>query len=379
MREIDRNVYPVGIQDFAKLREKGFVYVDKTAALFPLIEKGGFFFLSRPRRFGKSLMISTLEAYYNGRRDLFKGLALESLTDEWDPRPVFHLDLNNGLYETTEGLMSILNYNLEVWENSYGVDKKDRNVAERFAHVIRSAYERTGRKVAILIDEYDKPLLNAFGKEELASAFRTILKSFYSNLKTMDRYIEIGMITGVARFSKVSIFSDLNNLRDISFDEEFAGICGITYDELLLYFQDGIRSLSEKQGKSLDEILRELRDNYDGYHFADVSPDVYNPFSLMSVFAARKIGNYWFKSGTPTYLVKLLERVNLNLPDLVPWEIDKDELESAGILSGDPIPAFYQSGYLTIKGYDREFDTYILDYPNREVKRGFTSSSSPII
>lgn len=368
---MSQNIYPVGIQDFAKLREKGLVYVDKTASLYPLIEKGGFFFLSRPRRFGKSLMISTLEAYYEGRRDLFKGLALDKLTDIWDPRPVLHLDLNNGLYSDIEGLLSILNYNLDKWEQRYVDEKCGENVSERFSHIIRSAFEKTGRKVAILIDEYDKPLLSAFGNETLASELRTILKSFYSNLKTMDRYIEIAVVTGVARFSQVSIFSDLNNLRDISFDDNFASICGVTSEELTEYFEDGIRALAEKNGKETTKIIAELKENYDGYHFAEQSPDIYNPFSLMNVFAANKIGSYWFKSATPSYLVKLIEKTELNLPDLVPWEIDRDELESAGILSGDPIPAFYQTGYLTIKSYDDQFETYTLDYPNREVKQGF--------
>ena len=362
---------PIGIQTFSKIISEGYVYVDKTAYLIPLVRDGGYYFLSRPRRFGKSLLLSTLEAYYQGRRDLFSGLALGGMTDDWEPHPVLHLDLNVGVYDCVDGLLSVLNSYLERWESLYGDRKRDRDVSERFGHIISSACEKTGKKVAILIDEYDKPLLNAFGNESLASELRKILKSFYANLKTMDQYIEIAVITGVARFSKVSVFSDLNNLRDISFEDNFAAICGVTSEELDQYFPDRIQAIADKSGRSFPEIREELRDNYDGYHFAKQSPDIYNPFSLLSAFAAMEIGKYWFRTGTPTYLVRLIENSDLNLPELAPCEIDRDELESAGILAGDPIPAFYQTGYLTIKKYEDDIDTYILDYPNKEVKEGF--------
>lgn len=364
------DIYPVGIQTFSEIRERGFVYVDKTEFIYKLFS-GKYYFLSRPRRFGKSVLLSTLEAYYQGRRDLFRGLAIDSLTDVWEERPVLRLDLNSGIYDSVEGLLSELNRYLEMWESIYGDEKKDRNVSERFGYVITRACELTGKRVAILIDEYDKPLLNAFGNEELAREFRTILKAFYSNLKTCDRYIEIAMITGVARFSKVSVFSDLNNLRDISFEDEFAAICGITAEEIDRYFESGIQAIADRKGKSYDEVRDALRESYDGYHFAKVSPDIYNPFSLLNAFAAREIGKYWFRTGTPTYLVRLLEKADLNLPTLVPYEIDGDELEAAGILAEDPIPAFYQTGYLTIKEYLPRYETYVLDYPNKEVKEGF--------
>lgn len=365
--------YPVGIQSFEKLIEGGYIYVDKTA-IIPLLKTGKYYFLSRPRRFGKSLLLSTLEAYYQGKRGLFKGLALDTLTDEWDPHPVLHLDLNNREYADEYSLIAEFNANLERWEELYGDEKRDRAPEERFAYVIRSAYEKTGKKVVILVDEYDKPLLNTIHRPELADIYRSQLKAFYSNLKTMDPCIEMAMLTGVARFSKVSIFSDLNNLRDISFDDEFASICGITSDELDKYFQAGIRSLAEKKRTTSEAIREELRKRYDGYHFSQESPDIYNPFTLINVFASKRMGDYWFSSGTPTYLVRLIERGAFPFRDIAPVSIESRTLESAGLLSTNPVPAFYQSGYLTIKGFDEQYEEYILDYPNEEVKRGFLYS-----
>ncbi len=368
MKEIK---YPVGIQTFEKIRNGGYLYVDKTETLYPLIKDGGYYFLSRPRRFGKSLMLTTLKAYYEGRRDLFKGLALDSLADDWEPRPVLHLDLNTGDYASAEKLEAGLKSHVKQWEKIYGTEDDEAPLSQRFGYVIKRAYEQSGRKVAILIDEYDKPMLRVIDNEKLASEFRNILKALYSNLKTMDAYIEIAVLTGVARFSKLSIFSDLNNLRDISFEEEFAPICGITSDELDKYFVDGIRKLADRANKTTEEIREELRLKYDGYHFADVSPDIYNPFSLMRAFTSLRLRDYWFMEGTPTYLVHLIEKVNLQPSSLAPCKIRANQLQSAGILTSDPIPAFYQTGYLTIKDYDEDFDSYILDYPNKEIKEGF--------
>ncbi|MDE5807270.1 MAG: ATP-binding protein [Muribaculaceae bacterium] len=377
----DEIKYPVGLQSFPEIRERGFLYVDKTQYIYNLIKQKGYYFLSRPRRFGKSLLLSTIEAYYQGRRDLFKGLALDSLTENWEPHPVLHLDLNNGNYTELAGLEEILDMHLKTWEREFEVEGTKENPKAspsiRFSNIIRTACKKSGKKVVILIDEYDKPLLNAVGDEELENDFRSLLKSLYSNLKSMDKYIELGFLTGVARFSKVSIFSDLNNLRDISFEEQFAGICGITSDELDSYFQAGIARLAEKEGTTPQETREMLRLNYDGYHFADVSPDVYNPFSLMNVFAKMRMGSYWFESGTPSYLVRLIEREQWLLRDLAPIEIEANILESAGLLSPDPIPSLYQTGYLTIKDFDRVFRTYTLDYPNREVRDGFISFLVP--
>ena len=366
--------YPVGVQSFEKIREEDFLYVDKTDLIFSIIKEKGYFFLSRPRRFGKSLLLSTLEAYYKGRRDLFKGLALDSLTEDWEPRPVLHLDLNNGNYTYSSGLLEKLNSQVADWEKSFGIvrnENKDESVSLRFGNLIKNLAEQTGRKVVILIDEYDKPLLNAINNPELSETYRSQLKAFYSNLKTMDPYIEMAMLTGVARFSKVSIFSDLNNLRDISFSYKFAAICGITADELDTYFQPGIHSLAEKMGVSREDVRAELRKRYDGYHFSETSPDIYNPFSLVNVFADNSMRDYWFASGTPTYLMRLIEKGEYPFSEISPTTIDRRYLESAGLLDSDPIPAFYQTGYITIKDYDSEFNEYLLAYPNEEVKYGF--------
>ena len=362
--------YPIGIQTFSEIIEGGYVYVDKTAFIKEL-SGGKYYFLSRPRRFGKSLFLSTLEAYYEGRRNLFRGVALDSLTEDWEPHPVFHLDLNNRNYKDQTSLIKQLNAHLEYWEEKYGDERKERDVEERFAYIIRKAYEQTGKKVVILIDEYDKPLLNTIDRPGLAECYRATLKSFYSTLKTQDRYIELAFITGVARFSKVSIFSDLNNLRDISFEDRYSAVCGVTSEELPVYFKEGIQELGSRMGKGAEEMTALLKKHYDGYHFSQSSPDIYNPFSLVNAFAKMDLGSYWFESGTPTYLVTLLGNINRQFSDLAPVEMDRTELESAGLLDSNPVPVFYQSGYLTIRGYDRDTDSYLLDYPNEEVKEGF--------
>ncbi|MBD5329472.1 MAG: AAA family ATPase [Bacteroides sp.] len=362
--------YPVGLQSFSEIIEGGYVYVDKTKFIHSL-SKGKYYFLSRPRRFGKSLFISTVEAYYKGRRELFKGLEIENLTDYWEEHPIFHLDLSNRNYKDENSLIKELNANLEIWEEKYGKEKCDRDPEERFAYLIRKAFEKTGKKVVILVDEYDKPLLSTIDRPELAESYRHILKAFYSNLKSLDSYIQLAILTGVARFSKVSIFSDLNNLRDISFEDSYSEICGVTSDELQKYFQEGISEIGKQLNQSEEEVSNMLRRNYDGYHFSRRSKDIYNPFSLVSAFAKNDIGSYWSDSGTPTYLVTLIQKMNLPFKNISPIEVDRVYLETAGLLASDPIPAFYQSGYLTISSYDSDTDSYILTYPNEEVKEGF--------
>jgi len=295
------------------MREGNYLYVDKTERIYDLILDGGPFFLSRPRRFGKSLLLSTIEAYFLGRRELFRGLALDRLTDDWEPHPVLHLDLNTGNYHNEASLVSKLDFELGRWEEVYGDEMKDRSAEERFAQVILNAYKSTGKKVVVLIDEYDKPLLSAVDRPELIDSYRTTLKAFYGNLKTMDQYIEFAMLTGVARFSKVSIFSDLNNVRDISFTIKYSDICGITATELRQMFQSGIVRLAKRYGVSPTEMEDILRLNYDGYHFSEVSEDIYNPFSLVNAFADNSIGSYWFGSSTPTSLVKLLQKEKWDL------------------------------------------------------------------
>ena len=370
--------YPVGIQSFPEIISGGYVYVDKTAFIHMLVREGKYYFLARPRRFGKSLLLSTIEAYFQGRRELFKGLALDSLTDDWDAHPVLHLDLNTADYTDPDSLNRVLNSFLDRWENLYGPTNHDTQPSLRFGEVIRNAFAKTGKQVVILIDEYDKPLLNCVDNEPLADRFRNMLKAFYGNLKSMDDYIKIGIMTGVARFSKVSIFSDVNNLRDISFQDEYSAICGISQREVDTYFDYGIRAIADKTGKSVEETRMDLRKIYDGYHFSRESEDIYNPYSLMYAFANKTIGDFWFESGTPSFLAKRVRNGHYRLKDLDSYYIDASALATAGIMSKNPIPVLFQSGYLTIKGYDEEFNQYILGYPNAEVKNSFLKALMPL-
>lgn len=370
--------YPVGIQSFSEIREGGYVYVDKTAYIHQLQKEGKYYFLSRPRRFGKSLLLSTIEAYFSGLRELFKGLAIDSLTDDWEPHPVLHLDLNTGEYNSYENLLTILDHALTKWETKYDLDCVTTVPSQRFGDVISGLHDKTGKKVVILIDEYDKPMLNAIDNEALADRLRSTLRAFYSNLKTMDRHIEFAMLTGVARFSKLSIFSDLNNLRDISFSPKFSGICGITTYELYRYFEAGIHCLAKRYSKTPDEIRQELKRRYDGYHFAENLQDIYNPFSLVNVFADERFENYWFSSGTPSYIVNLLKNKPWKLKEIEQYNIDATRLGNEGILSQEAIPTLFHSGYLTIKEYDATFNEFTLGYPNAEVEESFINFLRPI-
>lgn len=364
-------LYPVGIQNFEKIRREGYSYVDKTALLYQLVKTGQYYFLSRPRRFGKSLMISTLEAYFQGKRELFNGLAMESLEKDWTVHPVLHMDLNTRNYHDNESLLGILNQNLEGWEKLYGDEKKDRVPEERFMYVIQRAYEQTGHHVVILIDEYDKPMLQAITKPELQTEFRNTLKAFYGALKSCDAYIRFAMLTGVTKFSKVSVFSDLNNLRDISMVNQYAEICGISEEELHQYFEEDIQTLADKIGLGFEETCKQLQVNYDGYHFCYKSAGMYNPFSLLSTFANMQIGSYWFETGTPTYLVELMKLHHYRVDEIEHIVTSGPVLDSIDAASTDPVPVIYQSGYLTIKDYNAEFENYTLGFPNREVEQGF--------
>ena len=364
-------LYPIGIQNFEDLRKKDYIYVDKTALIYQLISTGKYYFLSRPRRFGKSLLISTLEAYFSGKRELFVGLEIEKLEKEWIEYPVLHMDLNTRNYHSRESLTGILNQNLEIWEKLYGDEKKDRVPEERFMYMIKRAYEVTGKKVVILIDEYDKPMLQAIGNPELQTEYRNTLKAFYGALKSCDGYIQFAMLTGVTKFGKVSVFSDLNNLMDISMINRFSEICGITEEELHRYFDDDIHTLAEKLGTSYEETCARLKQNYDGYHFTFKSPGMYNPFSILNTFANMQIDNYWFATGTPTYLVELMKRHNYDVKEIEDIVTSGPVLDSIDSTSTDPVPVIYQSGYLTIKDYNEEFENYTLGFPNREVEQGF--------
>lgn len=364
-------LYPVGIQNFDDLRNRKYIYVDKTALIYQLVSTGKYYFLSRPRRFGKSLLISTLEAYFSGRKELFKGLAIEQKEKEWIKYPVLHMDLNTRNYHDRDSLIGILNQNLETWEKLYGDEKKDRVPEERFMYIIKSAYEITGRKVVILVDEYDKPMLQTIGNPELQTEYRNILKAFYGALKSCDGFIHFAMLTGVTKFGKISVFSDLNNLMDISMINRFSEICGISEAELYMYFDDDIHILANKLGISYDNACKKLKMNYDGYHFSYDSPGMYNPFSLLNTFANMQIDNYWFATGTPTYLVELMKLHNYKVEEIEDIVTSGPVLDSIDSASTDPVPVIYQSGYLTLKDYNKEFENYTLGFPNREVEQGF--------
>ena len=373
---MSNTLYPIGIQNFEKLRKSGYLYVDKTELIYRLVKRGSYYFLSRPRRFGKSLLISTLEAYFQGKRELFQGLAMEELEREWVQHPIFHLDLNIEKYDSMESLGNILNDNLTRWENVYGREASEVSFPLRFAGVIRRAHEQTGQRVVILVDEYDKPMLQAIHNEELQQEFRNTLKPFYGVLKTMDGDIKFALLTGVTKFGKVSVFSDLNNLNDISMDNRYVALCGMTGEEIHRYFEADLRELASTQKMTYQETCDRLKESYDGYHFVENSEGIYNPFSVLNTFDKMKFGSYWFETGTPTYLVELLKQNHYNLEQMAHEETNSEVLNSI-YADESPIPVIYQSGYLTIKDYDEEFGNYTLGFPNREVEEGFIKFLMP--
>ena len=363
--------YPIGMQTFSQIIEEGYVYVDKTAYIKQLLNQSKFIFLSRPRRFGKSLLLSTLEAYFEGRRELFKGLAADSMDLDWTPRPVLHFDFNAENYSKEDGLEHLLDGLLRDYEKSYDRDPEDTTLSQRFKRIIKSAYEKTGRQVVILIDEYDKPLLDIEHNKDLYEKNQRTLKSFFGNLKSMDRYIRFAFITGVARFSRVSIFSDLNNLDDISMDKAYADICGWSEEELLRYFRPGIEDLAEERDEDFEETLTALRDYYDGYLFALKGSRLYNPYSVLKALKKLEINPYWFDSGTPTFLARRIKRQGTFPPDINGKKCDREALQAVGLNDRNPLPLMFQTGYLTIASYDRDTGLYELRFPNREVEKGF--------
>ena len=380
---------PIGIQSFEKLRNEGFKYVDKTETVYRLAKEGCYYFLSRPRRFGKSLFLSTLEAYFLGKKELFKGLAVERLEQDWAEYPVLHLDLNTNKYDNPEVLETKLGEALLQWEIKYDCTRPDLPLGMRFENVIRNVCEKTGRQVVILVDEYDKPMLEAIGRPELQEEYRATLKSFYGALKSCDAYIRFAFLTGVTKFGKVSVFSDLNHLMDLSMLPQYYDICGISETELHEYFDEEVGTLAASLQVTKDEAYAALRENYDGYRFTAESSifngdapripiqGVYNPFSLLNALKNSLIGSYWFATGTPTYLVELLKKHNYFLPDLENEEITSDVLDCIDPASVDAIPVIYQSGYLTIKDYDPRFGLFTLVFPNREVREGFVKFLVP--
>lgn len=368
--------YPIGMQTFSNLIEDGYAYVDKTAFIPMLLDHGKYIFLSRPRRFGKSLLLSTLEAYFEGRRELFKGLTLDNLDVDWTPSPVFHFDFTSEDYSLEDGLTRRLNIILMRLEEKYGSNHELSTPSERLNYLIESAYRQTGRKVVILVDEYDKPLLDIEDNPALFEKHQRILKSLYGNLKSMDSLIRYAFITGVARFSKVSIFSDLNNLDDISMENDFADICGWTEEEMLGTFRKGIKALAMEREEDFNTTLSTMRNYYDGYKFTSKGSRLYNPFSVLRALKAKEIDPYWFETGSPTFLVRRIKARGIYPPDINGEKCTKAQLISVGMNDTNPAPLMFQTGYLTIASYDGE--RYELRFPNREVEIGFYQQLLPM-
>ena len=369
---------PIGIQSFEYLRQNDYIYVDKTALVYRLVTMGKPYFLSRPRRFGKSLLLSTLEAYFQGKRELFKGLAIEQLETEWKEYPVLHLDLNAEKYDSMESLVKTLEFQLREWEKVYGMNEDATSYSMRFLSVIKAAYRQTGRGVVVLIDEYDKPMLHSFHDEALQEEFRKTLTAFYTVLKSADPWLRFVFITGVTKFAQMGIFSELNQLSDISLVPQYAMLCGLTRDEIERDFVPEIRALAEANKQTTEETLARLTRQYDGYRFcSDDLPGMFNPFSVLSVMTYLRYKNYWFATGTPTFLVEMLKKTDYDLRTLDGVEVSEAALTDDRADSRNPIPMIYQSGYLTIKDYDEEFQVYTLGFPNDEVRYGFLNFIVP--
>ncbi len=373
--------YPLGIQTFAKLRQQGFVYVDKTAYIYQLTHGDSIYhFLSRPRRFGKSLLISTLEAYFKGQNELFAGLAIAELEKDWQKYPVLHMDLTGVNYHEPENLQKTLNSTLCQWEKIYDADPQDETLGDRFMGVIRRACEKTGHQVVLLVDEYEKPILDTLNDEPLQERHRQTLNGFYGGIKKSDPYLKFVLMTGVTKIGKLSVFSALNNITDISMLPEYAAICGITEPELESVFHADIQAMADENQATYDEMKALLKREYNGYHFSrKMESSVYNPYSMLNALAHKEIRHYWYETGTPTFLVELIKKYRPNLGQLENVTIDADALSMVNSFASNPLPILYQSGYLTISGYDPEFSVYTLNYPNNEVKKGFLKGLLPLV
>ena len=365
--------YPIGIQSFDRIIEDGYVYVDKTELIYNLTHESSIYFLSRPRRFGKSLLVSTLKNYYLGRRELFRGLAMERLETEWAVHPVFHVDFNGAVFSNAGQLEAMLRDYVEGWERMYGlVPDKELGLGLRFRHVLRAAHEQTGRRAVVLIDEYDKPILDVLDVDaSLEDRHRNVLKAFYSVFKAADEHLQFVLLTGVTKFSQVSVFSGFNQPKDISMDGRYEALCGITQDEIDRYFPQPIADMAADYRCTPGEMKQRLKQQYDGYHFSKRLTDVYNPFSLLNALDSRSVDDYWFRSGTPTYLIRLLAHFNENINELTGKYYRPEEFVDYKADVERPLPMIFQSGYLTIKNYDFQFNTFLLDFPNNEVKNGF--------
>ena len=366
-------LYPIGIQDFENIRRDGYVYVDKTDFVYKLAKTGKYYFLSRPRRFGKSLLVSTLDAYFSGRKDLFGGLAIADLEKEWNKYPVLRFDLGGKVYGKESDLAETLLLHLTKFEAAYGIEPRFESPESRFKEVIDAACAKTGNPVVILIDEYDKPIVDNLGDESLREPFRRQLQGFYSVLKAKDANIRFGFLTGVSKIGKLSVFSGLNNLKDISMDARYTGICGISERDLRHYFQESVKGLAEANGISVEACYAQLELMYDGYHFCEDVEGMYNPFSVLSTLDSQRFKEYWIETGTPSFIVEVMKQTDYDVSGLASAPADSSLLTDIDSAFQNPIPLLYQSGYLTIKDYDKVSGIYTLGFPNLEVKHGFLS------
>ena len=373
-----RKLYPIGIQTFERIRKEDKFYVDKTEYIYRMTHTDGtYFFLSRPRRFGKSLLVSTFQSYFEGKKELFEGLAIEELEKEWNEYPVLHFDLSKGKHMEKAQLEEYLGYLLEDYEQKYGIENHRNGNNNRFNDLIEVVYRKTGKQVVVLIDEYDAPLLDVAHEKEKLDVLRNTMRNFYSPLKGNESMLRFVFLTGITKFSQLSIFSELNNITNVSMDEPYAGICGITKEELLTQMSDDIDVLAEHLELSREETIQELKDHYDGYHFTWPSPDVYNPYSLLNCFAKQKMDSFWFGSGTPTFLIEKMREFHVLPSQLGKVRAKAASFDAATERMTSLTPLLYQSGYLTIKDYEKKIDVYTLDFPNKEIEVGLFDSLLP--
>ena len=372
-QDMNIRIYPVGIQTFSEIIEEKYLYVDKTSLIYDLVHQDKYVFLSRPRRFGKSLLMSTLEAYFKSRKELFRGLEIDKLEDRWIEYPVFRFDLSGQNYINTDRLVEHISFFLNIIEEHYGL-KSEGSIGTRFMELIRQAYKKYGRRVVVLVDEYDKPMLDSLHDDPLHEQLKEELRGFYSVLKLSDEYIKFAMLTGVTKFGRVSVFSGLNNLTDISMHPDYNGLCGITETEFHRYFAESVEWFASVNGMTEERVWQEFKREYDGYRFSDTGEYIYNPFSVLSAFKARRLNHYWFTTGSSSYLIKLVKRHNFVLSNLEGERRKDSALSDISDISRDFVPLLYQAGYLTIKDYDPVTREYTLGFPNREVYEGFWDS-----
>ena len=371
-------LYPIGMQTFSEIREEDFLYVDKTEYIYRMTHTSGkYFFLARPRRFGKSLLVSTMQSYFEGKKELFKGLAIDKLEKEWTEYPVLHFDMSGGKHMEPEQLELYLGYILEDQEKKWGINEPRIGANNRLIDLINTAYEKSGKQVVVLIDEYDAPMLDVAHEKEQLDVLRNIMRNFFSPLKYSEAKLRFVFLTGITKFSQVSIFSELNNITNVSMDDEYAGICGITKEELLENMSDDIDMLADALGYSREMMIAKLKENYDGYHFSKKSPDVFNPYSLLNCFSKKELGAFWFSSGTPTYLINMLRQFGVLPTEIAPTEAVSSSFNAPTENMKTITPLLYQSGYVTIKEYDPETGIYTLDIPNKEIKVGLFDNLLP--